>query len=144
MRIPSRTKRHPIYCLDVFDPQTGRHLGRLLDISTEGMCIQSHEAHSPSSSRQVRIPIPGKAVEDGLECRIEVRWSTLDTSTGSHFSGFAIPALTERQQALVLQMVQRFGYARVLEPRPAGPSPALPHEDSWALFKRWLWSLFGR
>lgn len=87
--------RHPIaYYVQVLDAKSRKVIGALVNVSSQGMMIDSTQALSEGTILQVCIPIPDE-IEAGAELRLagQVRWCRQDDYTPrSTTAGWNLPS----------------------------------------------------
>ena len=104
----SRTlkRRHPIYYLKVVDRNTERLVGRVADITTEGMRLVSEEPIASDSMLQLRIVLPEKGMKT-RESDIDARgvWSGRDINPDLHSAGFQLANVSPQAEAAIEYLI---------------------------------------
>lgn len=77
--------------LEVFDQLTGANLGRVVNISSEGLMLISNEPIDTGSVYQLDLKLPHPIKKRGtISFGAESVWTTPTTQPGSHWTGFRI------------------------------------------------------
>lgn len=90
MRDARRSKRqHPYYSLAVLDRKTRKEVGRLGDITKEGMLLISEERFTPQALLELEVvlpEVPGSKL-DTLPVTARVKWTGLDNQPPGRCTG---------------------------------------------------------
>ena len=82
-------RKNLIYYLRVMDRRTGKLLGRLADITTEGMMLISEEPISPGNIYDVVMALPSQMnLERPISFRLESVWWKKDVNPDFYAAGF--------------------------------------------------------
>lgn len=108
----------------VRDALSGKPLGRLGDISDEGLLIFGPAPLSPSHSMQVVLDLPGETASGRIYFHVQVRWSNAEAHEGSYDSGLRVlgladPAVLAQMQELKTLFSAQVGSAE--DPRALRP-----------------------
>ena len=78
-----RPRRNTPYVVKAFDTETGQLLGRVVDITADGMMIVTKQALAPDRTFHLRITLP-VMVRHRTDVTVEARviWCEQDTSPG--------------------------------------------------------------
>jgi len=104
-----QNRRHLIFYLKVYDLQTGRQLGSLGDITTEGLMVVSKEALDVDKEWELQLRRQGpSAPEHTFSCRARSVWCNVDINPAYYATGFHIldrsPELEREIKALVKEI----------------------------------------
>ena len=93
--------------LEAFDVHTGHPLGRVVDISLEGVMISSQAAIPANRIYQLRIPLP-VALEGSDEIRLGVEslWSRESQDGSRYWTGFHVICISDRDRACIERLFQ--------------------------------------
>ena len=94
-----RTRRFPRYCLaavDLFvrDMENPAVMGRVIDISEEGIAVQGIDAHAEQTKSFLMIG-PQKLLSVPISFDAECRWSYRDPASGMCTTGYEIVMIAE-------------------------------------------------
>ena len=114
-----RTQRQVLcYYLKVIDLETGQELGRIADITSEGMMIFGSNLLDEKKTYRVRIIIE-KSVFDislgNLDVSTQIRWSKPDANPTLNLTGMLFLDLNERGRKIVENLVTKIGMSRNLD-----------------------------
>lgn len=104
-------RRHLIYYLRVFDQKTGQLLGRLVDITTEGIMLISEKPIEVNRTYKVRMALPTQILRrsDMVFEAVSV-WSKRDVNPDFFATGFRITGVSEEDVAVVERLIHRYGF----------------------------------
>lgn len=105
----SRTlkRKHLIYYLKVVDRNTNRLVGRVADITTEGMRLVSEEPIDTDSTLQLRMVLPRKGAGTG-EIDIDARrvWSGRDVNPDFYSAGFQLTNVSPQAETAIEYLIR--------------------------------------
>lgn len=109
MRARRLERAHLIYFLRVFDATSGRLLGQMVDLTTDGVMVIGERAVSPRQKYTLRMDLPRNvAVGRHLTLEAQCKWCREDSS-GDFFSmGFRIVGMGPDAHRLVDELIERF------------------------------------
>ena len=101
-------KRTQLGCfLNVFDVNTRKNLGQILDITVAGFLLMNQSPISTHSSYRVRIDLP--EIINGmniLELEVKSIWS--GTDTGMNNTGFHIEKISLEQIEIIKNLIKKY------------------------------------
>lgn len=107
------TRRHLLFYLDVIDRASGASLGRLGDISREGILVIAPTALEIDRSYQVRIILP-TTIRDfskpAIEAEVVACWTSPDANPELQCSGCRFLGISEDDRALVVHLIHILGF----------------------------------
>lgn len=89
----------------VNDAHTGKMIGQLVNLSSEGLMIVSSECIPPGTVRQIVIQIELDGGTRDLNIGIESLWSADANESGAHWTGMQIIDISPDQQALLNELL---------------------------------------
>jgi hypothetical protein len=101
-------RKQPNYIVNVIDTITGRPLGQLGNLSSNGMLLISQ--HTPPSEAifQVSLPLPGQdGTSPTIEIGIQQQWHEPAAMPGQIWSGFRIIAIGSADAAQLERWLQQ-------------------------------------
>jgi len=104
-------RRHLIYYLEVHDDATGKLLGHLVDITTEGIKLVSKGAIPKDKVFLLRMDLPVDYFDEKV-LRFEAKslWSTNDVNPDFYDTGFSVSGMDKRAKDIVSGLVGQFGF----------------------------------
>ncbi len=96
-------RRHLVYYLEVFDRKSGKPLGRLADLSAEGLLLLTEKELAPGKKLDldVRVPqVPGLQSEK-LHLKAVVRWSGHDKNPALRCAGCQFSRVSPEDEAVI-------------------------------------------
>ncbi len=104
-------RRHLIYYLRVFDRDTDRLLGHLIDISPQGIMIMSEEPLETNKTFTLRMDLPEDIFDKSeIEFEAESRWTKKDVNPEFYDTGFAITNLSYTDGRLIEKLIDDYGF----------------------------------
>lgn len=104
-------RRHLIYYLEVFDEETGKLLGHLVDITTRGIKLISKEPIECGRSFRMRMQLPeGYFKETDLHFEGRSVWSGNDVNPDFYDTGFDVPNLDKDVRTIIIKLVNWLGF----------------------------------
>ena len=93
-------RRQVADALQVVDSISGQPLGRIGDLSADGMLLVGQRTLAEQHVWQVRFPLPGHG-EHRIEVGIQCLWSVPATGEHHQFSGFHFISISPQDQELL-------------------------------------------
>ncbi|MEW6427225.1 MAG: PilZ domain-containing protein [Thermodesulfobacteriota bacterium] len=104
-------RRHLIYYLEVFDEDTGRLLGHLVDITTRGIKLISKEAVPLDRVYRMRMHLPeGYFKECVVHFEGRAVWSGNDVNPDFFDTGFDVPNLDKNVRKIIIKLINWLGF----------------------------------
>jgi len=92
--------------LEVFDQLTGANLGRVVNISAEGLMLISGEPIDTGSVYQLDLKLPNPINKRGtISFGAESVWTTPTTQPGSYWTGFRIIDASDDSVLVIDEMI---------------------------------------
>jgi len=106
----SLKRRHLIYYLRVFDRSSGKLLGHLVDVTTQGMMLISEAPLPDEAEFQLRMDLPpGLFAMDTWEVTARSIWSRPDINPAFWDTGFQFSGFTRDDELVVSDLVRYYG-----------------------------------
>ncbi|HSR37239.1 MAG TPA: PilZ domain-containing protein [Desulfurivibrionaceae bacterium] len=104
-------RRHLIYYLEIHDDVTGKLLGHLVDITTEGIKLVSKEPIERGKTFRLRMQLPEDYFDEKM-LRFEAKslWSSNDVNPEFYDTGFSTSGMDQRAKEIVAGLVGQFGF----------------------------------
>ncbi len=104
-------RRHLIYYLRVFDRESNKLIGHLIDISPQGIMIMSEEPLEVNKLFKLRMDLPVDVFEKTeIEFDAESRWTKKDINPEFYDTGFAIMNLSYTDGRLIEKLIDDYGF----------------------------------
>lgn len=104
-------RRNLIYYLEVFEQTSGRLLGRLVDITAEGMMLISDHQLPPMATFSLRMQLPQPEFEQTFfEFSAQSVWCRPDVNPNFFDTGFEFRDLTEADRQIIASLVAGYGF----------------------------------
>ena len=112
----SAERWHLVFYLRVFEGQSNRILGHLVDISATGLMLASDEAITVGKDYQLRMRLP-KEFSGRVEILLEAKslWCRKDENPDFHLAGFRIDGLAPDLAIHIKQLVDDFSIEQSLK-----------------------------
>jgi len=96
-----------IYYLRVYDRTTGQLLGRLGDLTTDGVMLISEEPIEIRKTFHLRIDLP-EQIEGRREITFEAisRWASKDINPNFHDTGFQFSVISRDDLDAVIELIE--------------------------------------
>ena len=106
----SLPRKHLVSSLQVYDNSTGQEIGRLVDLSTQGLMLISGEPVSSERQHRLRIRLSqGEFERNELIFNAICCWSKKEESSDLHTSGFRMDALSADLQRRIQTLMSNQG-----------------------------------
>ena len=100
-----------IYYLRVFDNKTGRLVGQLVDITTQGMKLTSQHPVETNASFELRMVLPDTINgERKITFDTESIWCTKDINPKYYSIGFEFRQISQRDIKKVENLIMEFSF----------------------------------
>lgn len=100
-----------IYFLQVFNQETEKFLGNLVNISPDGMLLFGEQPIEPGQRYRLRMNVQFLGEDQTtLEVEAESRWCKNNTHPDIYDAGFRLINVPEEQQLLINQLIKEFGF----------------------------------
>ena len=108
-----RLKReNTIFYLETLDGSTEKTLGRLIDVTGEGVMLMSESPIEPGTRHLLRIKLPREiARASQVEFEAECRWSRKSVNEDYFDSGFRITQASEKDRDLIDLLIKFFSFS---------------------------------
>jgi hypothetical protein len=105
-------RRHLLYYLRVYNAQTGRLIGHLVDISSGGVMVMSQHRRRLGCAIQLRMILPGPAntTRQQVEFDAVTRWCKKDINPDFWDTGYETADLTKKQVAEIENLIEDYGF----------------------------------
>lgn len=104
-------RRHLIYYLEVYDVESGRLLGHLVDITTRGVKLVSKKPIPLQTTFVMQLRLPEGYFQQG-EIHFEGKslWSTNDVNPDFYDTGFEVTSLSKEERKIIREMIDKIGF----------------------------------
>jgi len=107
----SLKRRHLIYYLEVYDKESDKLLGHLVDITTEGIKLVSKKKIETGKTFKLCMHLPEDLVrEKDLTFSGKSLWSGNDINPDFFDTGFSVTLLNEKSKKIITELVEQFGF----------------------------------
>ena len=104
-------RRHLIYYLEVFDQETGKLLGHLVDLTVKGMKLISKEEIAPGQTFSLRMIMPEEyCPEREVHFTATSTWCSEDVNPDFYATGFTTPDLESNTRRLFMILINQVGF----------------------------------
>ena len=105
-------RRHLVFYLDVIDRDSGKVIGQLGDISTEGLLVISREQLPADMFCHGRLVLPDvRGFRSGfLDLDIRCCWQSPDVNPDLYCSGFSFENLGDADRGTINSLIQALGF----------------------------------
>lgn len=104
-------RRHLIYYLEVFDQETGKLLGHLVDLTVKGMKLISKEKIAPGQTFTLRMIMPEEyCPERQVQFTATSTWCSEDVNPDFYATGFNTPDLAVDTRRLFMILINQVGF----------------------------------
>lgn len=104
-------RRHLIYYLEVFDQETGKLLGHLVDLTVKGMKLISKEQIPAGKSFSLRMIMPEEyCPEREVRFAATSTWCSEDVNPDFYATGFTTPDLEDKTRRLFMILINQVGF----------------------------------
>ena len=104
-------RRHLIYYLEVYDLETGRQLGHLVDITTRGIKLVSKEKIPLKQTFILKLMLPsGYFNESEIHFEAQSLWSSNDVNPDFYDTGFEVTSLSTEERKIMRKLVEQIGF----------------------------------
>jgi hypothetical protein len=112
--MPERRKlkrRHLLYYLRVYNADTRRLVGHLVDITPDGVLIMSDQAIRLGRSIRLRMNLPGPPRDNqALEFQATSLWRRRDVNPDFWDTGFQTMDLSRKQAVAIETLIEDYGF----------------------------------
>ncbi|MDH5654318.1 MAG: PilZ domain-containing protein [Spirochaetia bacterium] len=107
----SLKRRHLIFFLNVYNSDTGKLMGHLVDINKEGMMLVSEDQIPVNQDFNLKIRMPvEKDNPDFLEFQAQSLWSKNDVNPVFYDTGFQFKDVSVHSSLKVAEIIKEFGF----------------------------------
>jgi PilZ domain len=104
-------RKHLIYYLQVVDRDTGELIGRLVDITAEGIMLLSEQPLPTGQVFQLRMLLPKEASEgDHLDFTAKSLWSARESNPDLYDTGFQFVGVTIENAKIIEDLISDYGF----------------------------------
>jgi len=106
-------RRHLIYYLRVLDQKNNEEIGRVVDITQNGVLLISKEKFDNKEEMAVRIELGNELFEKmngHLDLHVQCRWSKPDINPHYFVNGFVFLGHTKRETLLIDKLIDLIGF----------------------------------
>jgi len=102
-------RRHLIYYLRVFERGSGRLVGHLVDITTEGVMLLSEEPIETERVFYFRMTLPAEIRKSAhLTFNAKSIWCKQDDSPDFYATGFSFEEITSEDKLVIENLIQAY------------------------------------
>ncbi len=104
-------RRHLIYYLEVYDKDSDKFLGHLVDITTQGIKLVSKKPIETERIFSLRMNLPEGYFNDStLIFKAKSLWSGNDVNPDFFDTGFMVPDLDPKAKEIITDLVNQLGF----------------------------------
>jgi hypothetical protein len=104
-------RRHLIYYLRVFDTQSEKLLGHVVDITTKGILLMSEKALPLNTTFNLNMILPEETWNvEKISFDAETLWSKQDVNPDFYVTGFQFKNIAPKNVQLVKHLIEQFGF----------------------------------
>jgi len=108
-------RRHLIYNIAVLKVDTGEEIGRVADISTEGLMIASPTKHPLQERSILTFALPENCQEfasnlHGVEFEAQARWHRDDANQKYELTGYKVISPSDNYKLLCQSLIRQIGF----------------------------------
>ncbi len=104
-------RKNLIYYLEVFDMDSGEVLGRLVDITPEGLMLIAENPVPLQKVYNLKMVLPREiSGKKELEFSGQCRWSRKDINPEYYVSGFHLLDITRDEQLIIEIVIDGYGF----------------------------------
>lgn len=108
----TQKRRNTIYYLEVFDMETGRQLGRLVDITTEGMMLLNEEPTPTNVSLKCRMVLPAEILgRTNIIFEATCKWCRKSVNPKFYEAGYRSIIAEPGDIDAIEMLIQRFAFS---------------------------------
>ena len=107
-----KTREALCYYLKVIDLETGKEIGRIGDITSDGMMIFGNTAFETGSVRNIRVILANSVFDaqmGNLDTKVEVRWTKPDANPSLILTGMLFLGLDKNGEKIVANLIEKIG-----------------------------------
>lgn len=104
-------RAHLIYYLRVFDRQTDKMIGHLVNITPDGVMLISEEPLEAGLKFQLRMLLKSAiGNKEHLDFEAESLWSNNDINPDFFDTGFKLTEIDPADKAIIEELIQEYGF----------------------------------
>jgi hypothetical protein len=104
-------RHHLIYYLRVFNRNTDKLLGHLVNITPQGIMLVSEEPIAVDTAFQLRMKLPGALQEfEYLDFNARSVWNGQDSDTNFYDTGLLLLDIPPEKITIIEELIDRFGF----------------------------------
>ncbi len=106
-------RRNLVYYLDIEDTETGNMIGKLADISSNGVLLLAEQPIDSGfkGTIEIKIPFEGFISVPLPPITVETRWNKQDRKTGHHYYGMEFTGKTLELEKAVAVLIAKIGFS---------------------------------
>ncbi len=102
---------HLIYYLRIFDSESGKNVGHLVDITVQGIMMISEEHVPAGKNYNYKMKLPGIVQgSEEIEFNAHCLWCKKDINPDFYVSGYKIDALTPKETKTITSLINSYGF----------------------------------
>ena len=102
---------HLIYYLRIFDSETDRNVGHLVDITVQGIMMISEEPVESKKDYSYKMKLPGIIQgRDEIEFTAHCLWCKKDINPEFYVSGYKINVLSSQDIKAITSLINAYGF----------------------------------
>jgi hypothetical protein len=107
----SNKRRHLLYYLPVIDSSTAKEIGRLVDITNEGLRILCEKTRAKGEILDILMDPPNKDKgEAPINLSIECTWAGASINSDFFEAGYVYKNITDIQKIDIDMLIEQFGF----------------------------------
>ena len=102
---------HLIYYLRIFDIETGKHVGHLVDITTEGIMMISENPLQSGKDFSFKMLLPGTITgREEISFKARSLWCKKDFNPDFYVSGLKIEKISFKEIKTIAALINQYGF----------------------------------
>lgn len=108
-----QTRRQADQSLFIYDSKTGTVMGRVADMTEQGVMVFSEKQVQPDTIFHCRIPLP-KSMRgpDEITFEAQSKWCLLDEKTGMYHAGYEFHVITAENRTGIRKLLKSWSPAQ--------------------------------
>jgi hypothetical protein len=104
-------RRHLIFYLRIYDTQTNKLLGYLVDITPDGILLMSEHKIETGKLFKLRMDFPSEYSDvQEIEFEAESVWANTDVNPDFHDTGFRIHNISIEERQIIEDIIEDLGF----------------------------------
>lgn len=107
----AQKRKNIVYYLEIHDEETGKPLGRLVDMTTKGLKMVSEEPIEVNRLFRLRVDLPeGYFMQSTLALEAQSMWCTKDINKDYYVTGFSALSPDLSDQGIIDNLISHLSF----------------------------------